>query len=161
MQIEITTNGTILPKEDLIPYLQNNKAVIRISDYGELVNKDKLIGFCEANKIRYEVLGIEAWVSPGGIEKRGRAIEELKKLYDRCYSAYYCKTLYDGKLFPCARAASLYALGAMKEQDYVEINAETKTEELLTFITRDYAEACDYCDKETDNKKYVEPAEQM
>jgi hypothetical protein len=159
--IEITTNGTVIPQENVIPLLKNSKVLVRISDYGKQVNKEKILCFLDENNIKYTILDLGNWVSPGGIEKRNRDEETLCKYYERCPSGYYCKTLYEDKVFACARAASLFALGYMKEQEYVRVDNTLETECLKEFMLRKFSVACDYCDITIDNKEYVQPAEQM
>lgn len=95
--VEITTNGTIIPNEKQIPLLKQSKVLVRISDYGELVDKSSIITFLKEHQIRYQVLGIEEWSLDGGVESRNRTEAELKKQYRACYAGYYCKTLYKGK----------------------------------------------------------------
>lgn len=160
-QIEITTNGTIVPKDYLISLLKNSKVKVRISDYGRIVHTDNLINFLDENQINYQILKSGKWISPGGIHKRGRGVEKLKRYYANCSSAYYCKTLFDGKLFSCARSASLSALGYMEEKEYLEINADIIGETIKDFWLMDYSEACDYCDIVSEGKRWVEPAEQF
>lgn len=159
--VEITTNGTIMPRTSLLKLLQNPKVLIRISDYGTLVDKSNLIEFLNENKILYEILETGKWVSPGGIEKRNRDIETLMQEYARCSPGYICKTLYKDKIFACARAASLYALGYMKEPEAVHLNENFKPEYLKKFILREFSIACDYCDMAVEKKCYVEPAKQI
>lgn len=158
--IEITTNGTIIPSEKILPLLKNSKVLVRISDYGNVVNKDRIIYFLEINAIQYIVLELGKWTSPGGIKQRNRDKETLKKLYDKCPSGYYCKTLYEDKLFACARAASLHKLGYMPDE-YVEVNDHLNSETIKNFLLRDYSIACDYCDISSDEAILVEPAEQV
>ena len=160
-QIEITTNATIIPNKDLIELLQNKKVIVKISDYGELVNKDKLIDFLKENEINYEVLKITNWISSGGIEKRNKDHQALHEEYSNCSPGIYCKALFGDKLFQCARAASLYALGYMKENEYIDCKNLKSSEELKDFILRDWSVACDYCDQGLLNKKFIKTAEQI
>ncbi len=160
-QIEITTNGTVLPRPILIRLLQNPKIKIRISDYGMLADKDRLISFLQENNIKYGVLDLGNWISSGGVEKRMRNKKELKNCYRNCSSGYYCKTMFDGKLFSCARAASLYSLGYMKEKEFIEMENKVDSNRIREFLMKDYSEACDYCDMGCKVKKIIEPAEQI
>lgn len=160
-QIEITTNGTILPKQELIPLLQAENVVIRISDYGEKICKDRMVEFLTEYNIKYDILHLKNWISPGGVEKRGKSKEELRENYLDCSSGYWCKTLYESKIFACARAASLWALGYMKEQEYLAVEDNVTQEKIKEFWNREYSTACDYCDIANKKKKYVEPAVQI
>lgn len=159
--VEITTNGTITPNEKTIPLLQNPMVLVRISDYGELVDKNKIITFLNEHKIRYEVIGSGKWVSAGGVESRQRKETELRKQYKACSAGYYCKTLYKGKIYACARAASLFDLGFMKEEEYIEASNGFSVKEMRDFIFRDFSVACDYCDMATKDSVHVDPAIQI
>lgn len=159
--VEITTNGTIIPNEKQIPLLQNTKVLVRISDYGKLVDKGKIIAFFDEHKIRYIVLGTNKWISAGGVESRQKTETELKKQYNACVASYYCKTLYKGKIFSCARAAGLFDLGYMKEKEYVEAFGNFDEKEMKKFLLHDFSLACDYCDMATKHQTYVEPAIQL
>ena len=159
--IEVTTNGTIVPKNELtINILQNPKVYIRISNYGDLVNNNNFINFLIINNIRYEVLELDTWILPGNMNKRNKNKNTLRKEYARCTSGYLCKTLFEDKLFACARAASLYALGVLPVE-YISIDDKCTTEELKKFILRDFSVACDYCDVANNNPKEIEPAIQL
>lgn len=160
-QIEITTNGGVLPRGEVIMLLRNEKVKVRISDYGKLINKEKILCFLTTEDIQYQILELGQWISPGGIYKRGKEQSVLKKEYNACSSGYLCKTLYEDKLFSCARAASLAALGFMKEQEYISINDSTTISEIRDFLLKEYSEACDYCDIMSSSRIYVEPAGQL
>lgn len=158
--IEITTNGTIIPKSGmLINVLQNPKVCVRISNYGNIVDNSNFIKFLIANNIRYEVLQLETWILPGNIDKRNKSKNTLKKDYARCVSGYLCKTLFEDKIFACARAASLYALDRIDE--YISVDESFTAEEFKKFLLKDFSIACDYCDVASDNRKEVEPATQL
>lgn len=160
-QIEIITNGKNMPDDAVVPLLKNKKVKVHISDYGSLVDKEKIVELLKANSIFYQILGIESWISSGGIEKRFRNRMQLEKYYNACYSRYWCKTLYENKIFACARAASLYALNYMKEDEYVLVDENFTAKELKDFILKDYSEACDYCDMYSENAKRIKVAEQL
>ena len=159
--IEITTNGKTMPEAAIIPLLRNNRVMVRISDYGALVDKKKIVLFLEENAIQYKILKSMNWISAGDAKKRGRNKEQLEKYYENCSSGYYCKTLYGNKIFACARAASLYALKYMKEEEYICVNENLIPQEIEDFILKDYSESCDYCDLSIENIRYIKPAEQL
>lgn len=159
--VEITTNGTIIPNEKLIPLLKNPKVQIRISDYGEVVDKSNIIAFLQEHSINYHLLDCEKWVLAGGVETRNKSKKELVKQYRMCHSGYYCKPLYKGKIFSCARAAGLYDLGFMKDKEYVEVFENFDEKEMKEFLLRDFSIACNYCDSATKNMVYTSPAVQL
>ena len=158
--VDITTNGTIIPKNNMIiKLLQNPKVYVRISDYGERVDNGKFIDFLITNNIKYEVLEM-GWVAPGNMVKRNRNRILLKKQYSRCSGATVCKTLFEDKLFVCSRAASLYALGILPDE-YISINEKLNAKKLKQFLLNDFSIACDYCDVASDDQKRVEAAVQL
>lgn len=159
--IEITTNGTIVPDLKILQLLKNPKVLVRISDYGTLVDKNKIIDIFKKYQIRYELLEVGKWIAPGGTERRFKDESVLRQEYQDCNSSYYCKTLYEDKIFACARAASLYALNYMNTPEYIQIDNGFKIDELKKFWMKDYSEACDYCDVASRHKQYVDPAIQV
>ncbi len=145
--MEITTNGTIVPSSDVISSLCSPKTTVRISKYPNSRNFDKLVNTLEENDVRYEVLEGE-WVDSGGHEKRNRSYEDNRDIYWKCPSAYHCKTLFKGKIFQCARAASLYDLG-LDEGDvsYLDIyEARDLKHDIKKFWLKPSDGACDHCD---------------
>ena len=159
--IEITTNGTILPSANIVELMKNVKVEVRISDYGEYSKKDKLLELLSKNNINYEVLEMENWISPGGVNKRGRTISVLRKYFNSCGSAYLCMTLFQNRLYHCARAASLHSLGYMQENEFLKVDGRLSKNDILNFIKADYSIACDYCDMVSENCKIIKPAEQI
>lgn len=159
--VEITTNGTILPRPEVVELLRNPRVIVRVSDYGTVVEQSSMIEFLGKNQIRYVVLDSGNWITPGGVEKRHKDALTLKKEYASCSSGYICKTLYKDRIFACARAASLYDLGFMKEPECIRVNENFKAEYLKKFLLREFSIACDYCDIASANKVYVEAAIQV
>lgn len=158
-QIEITTNGTIIPNEELKPLLKNENVKIRISNYEPLVSSNKIEEYLKSNDIRYEILeGTSEWIDAGGIEKRNRTKSALVENYRRCQGSRYCRTLYENHIFKCARAASLFALGKMSEDDKLCVNDNLTANQVKQFWIEEYSAACDYCDMGNDELRYVKSA---
>lgn len=162
LSIEITTNATVVPNDEIIDLLKNEKVIVRISDYSCVIKQDRFISSMEKNRIHYVELPMEWWISPGGTEKRGRKVESLVKQYYACASGYLCKTLWENKLYPCARAASLKELDIYADCAYVDLENQKKLRErIINFFLAPTCGACDYCDIALEHKNYVEPAIQM
>lgn len=160
-QVEMTTNATVLPDESLVSMMQESKVLVRISDYGTLVKKDRMIDFCEKNHIRYEVLDLGKWLASGGTERRHFSEETLLRGYDRCWGSFLCTTLCGNKLYECARSASLHMLGKMEQEESLTISETTTKRDVRDFLLRPYSLACDYCDQTLSERKWVEPAIQL
>lgn len=161
--IEITTNATIIPHEEIINQLKNPKVVIHISDYGNVANPQKFIECMRQNEIQLRVLEFQGkWISTGGTEKRNRSAEELSRQYYQCISGNLCKTLWEDRIYPCARAASLAALEIMTDCPYINsIEKEGLRERMYSFYIVPSCGPCDYCDVSIENPVYVEPAVQL
>lgn len=162
LKIEITTNGTILPKQEDISILKNNKVVVRLSDYSNIIDQNRFIEHMKKFGIRLELMQGGKWIANGSVENRGRNVEKLMQQYDKCYSAKICKTLWENRLYVCARAASLAALGHTDKEQSLKIDlTEDLREDLWQFLCNPLTDACNYCDIESGMEKMTEPAEQM
>lgn len=164
--VEITTNATLIPKEDLLQVLNNNKTLVKISEYkGNGIQKiSKLKKIFQEKHIKYKILEMDRWYSYGNANKRNRNIKELMYRYYYCYDNKECRTLYNGKLFVCGRAGALYAMGKLSDNtSYLEIrhNSELSGKKIKKFyIEKKFAEACDFCDVSGDVLRSIKVAEQ-
>ena len=85
----------------------------------------------------------------------------LKDIFMLCPSSYYCKTVLEGRIFTCARAASMYDLGVYRDtSSYVEImgNPQLKSD-LKKFMLKLSDNSCDRCDV-TDSWREIKAGEQ-
>ncbi len=153
--IEITTNGTIVPKEGLINLMRNPKVIVRISKYSASNKLDQLVDILSDNNIRYQIMEELVWTDSGEPISNGKSVAELQNNYIKCGPARFCRTLFGDKLFCCARAASLYDLDMCKEDTFVSLTGEDAREELKKAIYKDYSIACDYCNA-TDEWRAIE-----
>ncbi len=147
-EVELTTNGTLVPSLELIERLNNEKVTIKISGYKESDKYDRLIKLFIENGIRYELYDDITWIDSGGVIKRNRSERDVENTYRACDSARYCKTLYKGKVYACARSASLYDLGYCNDpKGYLDIN-ESKyiRSDIRDFFLKKTDPSCDYCD---------------
>ena len=162
--VEITTNGTLMPQDTLLPLLKTEKVFVQISDYGKYnaEKKRSLIQLFEKHGINYTELSALKWIDSGNMERRGQKRYKLKYKFFNCFASIECRTLWDGRLFVCGRAPALYELGKSKDiSNYLEINEledlsilEGK-ERLRKFYMQDYAECCDFCDYANIHPKYI------
>ncbi len=164
MYVDITTNGTIIPGEDIMEKLKDPKVYVEISDYGVDTQKVKeLTGIFEEKGVRYSKDKVVSWVCPGGTENRGKDKETLTREFGMCYSSRYCRTLLKGCIYLCSRGAHLCDLGFMdSDHDRFDIRKKRSRTEfkrgLDAFMMSDYADACNYCDHA--KKIIVKPGEQ-
>lgn len=146
-QISIVTNGTLLPKDELIPLMQHPRFFVRISDYGALsTKKNDLMELLEKNSIRYELDNYSEWY-----ENRQHLIEpcseeEASKKYAHCTNIRY-RILLDGRFFPCCKAAQMCQMGifsATSENSVDCLTAEGLHERLRTGLR--HLEQCGHID---------------
>ncbi len=144
--LEITTNGTIIPDNNVLEVLRDERIIVRISEYNASAKIEGLIKKFKEYGINYEVLKDLLWIDSGEPVYKGKSKELCRESYIKCSSARFCKTLMEGRLFCCARAASLYDLGICRdESNYINIYKDNAISELRDFYLSDYVEACNYC----------------
>ena len=163
--IVIYTNGTILPCDDLIRCLINSNIWIHISDYGVPSSKiEELCALFEEKGIRYFVKKYEKWQSAGGLDKRNHTDETLRWMYSRCFKAR-CYSFYKDKLYACARGSNGASIGIIPDADYIDYSIDETTkerkEQLSKLISKEYIEACKYCDGMIVGHADVSPAIQV
>lgn len=155
-KIVIYTNGTIIPKEDQIEYLKNNKVLFIITDYGALSKKlNILTQLLEQNNIAFYILKVQGWSDCSKIMRHHRNPEQQEKLFTDC-CAKNLITLSNGKLYRCPFAANAARLQAVPdfEDDYINLFQapidsidiyEMKKKIRKFLLEKDFLETCDYC----------------
>lgn len=160
LSVEITTNGTIVPKDNVLKLLSNDRVTVRISVYPNSGKVEELKEALDSSRVSYEALDELYWMDSGNTEKRNRTEYELRNRYWKCGPSFECKTILDGKLFSCARAASLFDLGIGRDEiGFVDLSDSTDLKrKIRDFMLRPYDIACDYCDV-TDHWRKVDAGE--
>ena len=144
--IIITTNGSVTPKKAILEGISHPKVIVDISDY-PMVNSQSFIDHLKSNNIAYRLIEFSSWFDYGETNVRNMPDEMLKLSFQKCASAE-CKTLLNGKLYICPRAAhgAVLSLIPTDENEFVDILA--KKEERRSFkklYSRPFINACDYC----------------
>ncbi len=158
-EVEITTNGTIMPTADLLDYLENNKITVCLSEYS-CVDSTIFQDAIQRKNIRLEVFRDNVWIDSGGIHKRDRDEDEQIRYFAKCDASYMCKTLSNGKLYTCPRSLSLYDLGICSDEEgYLSIEDSDKND-IKAFFTKIWDPSCEYCDY-ADKWRRIPAGEQM
>lgn len=159
--LQITTNGIAPLKKD-ISFLANDRIQIRISDYaisegvGEFATKLNQVG------VRYLVQKDIRWKPVGNLKRKNKSIEELKDEYNLCFEGLNCKTVLNGKLFPCTFSSRLYDLNYSSEIEYIDLLNENVTWNcILDFFTKSFSNGCRYCDIMDPNVELIQSAIQV
>lgn len=162
-QIDIVTNGTILPPNEYIKELKYDNVRVVVNDYGRLSpKKDALL----ATLHKFGVNGMEhrhwRWAEVGEFEPRNKTQEELTQLFKDCGSSS-CTEVLNGKLYRCSRSSHGTYLGLIPDNpaDYVDVLAgDGVREKIRKLFERPFVSACNYCDGNIESTLILEPAVQ-
>jgi MoaA/NifB/PqqE/SkfB family radical SAM enzyme len=168
-KIVIYTNGTIVPKEDKIDCLKNDKTLLLITDYGTLSrNLETLTQKLSDNDISFYVQKANGWTDCSKISKHYRDIKQQKEIFRNC-CAKNTFTLSEGKLYRCPFSANADRLKAVPdfENDYINtlnenigvIEMKNKIREFL--LEKKFLKVCDYCNGRSFGDPEIEPAIQI
>lgn len=145
--VEVITNGTIIPSDELKSALTNKKVIVKISNYNGFSKLQELKRVLNQANIRYDIYDDLVWVRSGGIQRRNKEKERLQSEYMKCWAGMFCKSVLNGKLYHCARAAFLDNLNVdLDEDDCLNLSEIRLEERIKDFYIRSYADACDFCD---------------
>ncbi len=170
-RVVLYTNGTIVPKEKDIEYLNNDKVIVIMTNYGILSKKiTELKEVLKKNKVAYHELNVTEWLDCAAITPHGRGIDGNREIFKIC-CAKNMATLSDGKLFRCPYGANANRLSAVPDNktDYVDLLREFSGGTSVSAIKdsvrnyllhRDYLETCDYCNGRPLSGNEVEVAAQ-
>lgn len=160
--IEFTTNASIIPSREILELLGNKKIYVKVSQYPNLIDLSKLVDILEEYEIRYEIMENMRWSKTGVLTSRNRTEAELQSQYLNCGSAKLCRTILNGKMYVCAKAASLMELGYVDNLEMVDLlDKENLRENMRQFLCLPYSKACNYCDIASKDEEIVEAAEQI
>lgn len=174
--LRTVTNGTQVPKDQVLEKLAKCNIEITVDDYREAVPQfndrfAQLIMKLEEYNIRYYINKVDSWIdlAPEITDYSNRSDEELIKHRDSCNQSW--QELRDGKLYSCNYAAYATVAGIAGEQDVEETYDLTqytpsKKKELVEFrlgyTTKGYTYFCKKCRGFTDhNNEKVKPAAQI
>jgi hypothetical protein len=105
-KVYLVTNGTVLPDENLLSVMQNQKFICRISDYGSLSKKkEELVKIFERRGILYEITQFGHWDLTPTVENLNETEEELRYKVRNCCTVAKMPTYLNGKLFFCGFSA--------------------------------------------------------
>ena len=174
--LRTVTNGTVIPKEEVLKTLSGCNVEITVDDYREAVprfndNFDQLIKKLEEYHIRYYINKADNWIdlAPERTDYSSNSEEWLIQHRDSCNQSW--QELRDGKLYSCNYAAYATVAGIAGEQDLEEVYdlieyTPEKMKELIEFrlgyTTKGYTNFCKKCRGFTpDNTIEEVPAEQV
>lgn len=171
--LQIITNGMIIPSTELMKCMKKNNVEVRISDYSNSINyKDKLNKFyktLEDNDIHYIVFDQSEWLDFGFPEEdlnMGDTKEKLRRHMQECQPM--CPIVNDKKLFFCTSswAAHECKLFELQEGDYLDLEKIAKDDNrrnrLIRFyfgdLENDYMSFCRKCRGFANNNHVIQAA---
>ena len=156
MNLELTTNGTVVPSDELLTAIKKSGLAVHISRYPNLSekltnNRIRLEEKLKEYGIFYEYQFIEDWLDFGDIKKRSFKKIQLKNMFLNC-PMNTCTVFNGKKLYRCGKA-SYISQHSMEEdgQDIIKLD-EIKSrrdmkKKLKKFFSCKYLPACSYCEE--------------
>lgn len=174
--LRTVTNGTVVPKEEVLQVLSKCNVEITVDDYREAVPRfnerfDQLISKLNEYGIRHYINKADSWIdlAPDRTDYSGKSEEWLIAHRDACNQSW--QELRGGKLYSCNYAAYATVAGIAGEQDIEEVYDLTKftpenRNELIEFrlgyTSKGYTNFCKKCRGFTpENNVSEKPAEQI
>ncbi|MCE7505284.1 radical SAM protein [Polynucleobacter sp. IMCC30063] len=148
--IVIFTNGTIMPRDELMAECSNSSVRFQISDYGDLSrNVEKLEALLIEKEISNSRDRVLTWQDCASLDRKVRTKEELLSVFSNC-CVNDAFTLLHGKLYGCPFAAHAENLDAIPElkSDSIDIgkeNSEGILKKIANLVNRSNYGACNYC----------------
>lgn len=149
--IIIYTNGTIVPKPELLNSIASSRSFVDISNYLELSRKaHDLIQACKSKDIQY-ALKDPIWTDSGRIHPhKGESNQQLKEKFFNCCTNDVL-TLLHGYIYHCPFSANLINLSSkyLNEKDRISV-LEHDPQILRTMLTSfykdvEYLNSCNFC----------------
>lgn len=157
--LRTVTNGTVVPKTEVLEKLSKCNVEITVDDYREAVPRfnsrfDQLIEKLEEYHIKYYINKADSWIdlAPDTTDYSRLSEEQLIRHRDSCSQSW--EELRDGKIYSCNYAAYATVAGIAGEQDLEETyNLENftseKKKELIEFrlgyTEKGYTNFCKKC----------------
>lgn len=148
--VKIVTNGTIVPRQEVLDQLMDTDISVMISNYGEYSRQmNALITCFQENRIKYDVLDYSSWGNVQQLVDREEALseEELLERRKRCWKRHHAVS--EGKFYLCAFSNFSQKLSAVPfdENNYVDIYENDACEKIIDFLSPDrpLPKACSWC----------------
>lgn len=148
--VRIVTNGTIVPKDDVLDVLADSNIVVWISNYREHSRHiNELIRVFQQRGIKYSVLDLLHWANVQQLVERDEPLstEELLEKRKKCAKRHHAVS--EGKFYLCAFTNFAHKLKAVPydESSFVDIYAEDAKERLVEYLDTDrpLPISCSWC----------------
>lgn len=158
LTLRTVTNGTVVPKDELLQRLSGIDFEITVDDYREAVPESEedfalLIEKLEKYHIKYEINKADAWIdlAPTATDHSMWTEEQLTKHFDNCAQTW--QELRDGKLYSCNYDgyATVAGINEQQKEEVFDLRAFTpeRKKELVEFRLgyndKGYTNLCRHC----------------
>lgn len=158
LTLRTVTNGTVVPKDELLQRLSGIDFEITVDDYREAVPDSKedfarLIEKLDRYHIKYEINKAEAWIdlAPTATDHSMWTEEQLTEHFDNCAQTW--QELRDGKLYSCNYDGYATVAGINEQQKEEVFDLRTFTPERkkelvefrLGYNDKGYTNLCRHC----------------
>lgn len=164
----LTTNGTIIPDDEVVELFDKYNMTLRVSDYsvtlpGLKEKYKKLYEKFDGKDVRvWKTNDTNAWFDYGfGEFNRNNNINDLKNAFRKCRTE--CREIREYKYYYCVMARSVsdnMNLNIGKD-DYIDLRNVIDRKEILEFelgnIKKEYLDMCNYC-RGSEAKNFLIPA---
>jgi organic radical activating enzyme len=154
--VEIITNGTIIPSENLLEVLKEHgqKVYFHLSNYSgnkvllPRLKYSKIIEILKVNGIRHQMSMNLDWNKEIPLQLHSYTETELQSMFDTCWLKR-CLQVLGGRLSLCPRLSSGYSLGILSppEGELIDLgpDADLLPEIILNFFKKSVFKSCQYC----------------
>ncbi len=175
-KLRLVTNGTIVPKAEILERLSKCNIEITVDNYIKAVpqykeNFDTLIKKLDQYKIKYYINEADFWIDLAPEKTDYSKMTEQELIQHRTECSQSWQELRDGKLYNCNYASYATVAGIAGEQDneevfelkkHMEINKKELIEFRLGYSSKGYTNFCKKCRGFTpENNEIVKPALQV
>lgn len=163
--IQLITNGTMLPQENLLNIMQkyNNRIYVYMSNYSDnpelktILKQDEIKTLLKEKNIRLQKPENWPWTKELGVSKEEYSKKDTLIKFMYC-NRTKCNTIMNGHIDICSKASAGRELGLFEDDSIDIINSKDLRNELITFYQKEYLNACKYC---TITDIQVQPALQL
>lgn len=150
--IQIVSNATLMPKDDLLALMANNtKCSFFFSNYGPQIapKYETIVKHCLEHQVLVQCAPPDInWFDMGDTKNRGLTDLEKAAVYHGCPNN--CRHIWNGEFHHCPRSAHAKFLGLIEvpEQDYVpllHLDEKSRRERIRAMYDAPFIEACNHC----------------
>jgi hypothetical protein len=150
--ITVFTNGTILPDDQMLAVLQNERLLVKISNYGITLQKiNALAELFDRYGILYSIGDVTDWQDCGGLRNYGRTNADNECVLKACCVGNV-PAIVDGKLFRCPYSGNLWNLRGIPNNahEFVDLlNGNFSDNDIRKnvskLLTANTLKACNFC----------------